>query len=111
MGKASRDKGARGERAVVAYLRTHGYPNARRYLAGDGRQPGDIDAIPGVAIEVKNAGIYEISKWLAQAIDEAGGRTPMVWMHPKGVAESDVANWWCVMRVADALDLVREEEP
>ena len=109
MGKMSRDKGARAERAVVAHLRQNGYPDARRYLAGDGRQPGDIDAVPGVSIEVKNASTYTISAWLRQAIDEAGpDRLPVVMMHPKGVALDDVANWWVVMRVSDFLPLVRD---
>ena len=53
-GRANRARGARAEVAVVNWLRDHGYPDARRYLAGDGRQPGDIDAIPGVSIEVKD---------------------------------------------------------
>lgn len=102
----SRNKGARAERAVVAYLRDNGYPDARRYLAGDGRQPGDVDAIPGVSIEVKDQAAYSISAWVAQAIDEAGERVPMVWMHPKGVRVDDVGNWWCVMRVSDVVGLL-----
>lgn len=53
-GRANRRRGADAERQVVNYLREHGYPDARRYLAGDSRQPGDIDAIPGVSIEVKD---------------------------------------------------------
>lgn len=54
MGARSRYQGAEGERAVVAYLRANGYPDARRYLAGDGRQPGDIDFHPLICLEVKN---------------------------------------------------------
>jgi hypothetical protein len=107
-GAMSRNKGARAERAVVTYLRNNGYPDARRYLAGDGRQPGDIDAIPGISIEVKDQATYKISAWVAQAVDEAGERVPMVWMHPKGVSVDDVGNWWCVLRVSDAVRLVTE---
>jgi hypothetical protein len=107
MSAMSRDKGARGERAVVQHLRNNGWPDARRYLAGDGRQPGDIDAIPGVSIEVKNAGTYTISQWVAQAVEEAGDRLPVVFMHPKGVRLDDVGNWWAVMRVDDLLPLLQ----
>ena len=110
MGKMSRDKGARAERAVVAWLRENGYPDARRYLAGDGKQPGDIDAIPGVALEVKDQATYSIGAWLAQAIDEAGpDRLPVVVMHPKGVRVDDTGNWWAVLRFSDLVDLVRDE--
>lgn len=53
-GRLSRGKGARGEREVVNLLRDNGYPQARRYLAGDGRQPGDVGPGPaGWVIEVK----------------------------------------------------------
>lgn len=53
-GSRSRDKGARGEREVVDLLRDNGYPQARRYLSGDGRQPGDVGPGPtGWVIEVK----------------------------------------------------------
>ncbi len=71
-GAANRRRGADAERAVVAWLREHGYPDARRYLAGDGRQPGDIDAIPGVCIEVKDRKQSAWPTWIRQAVLEAG---------------------------------------
>lgn len=108
-GRPSRDKGARGERAVVNHLRNNGWPDARRYLAGDGRQPGDIDAIPGVSIEVKNCGTYTIASWVRQAVEEAGGRVPVVFMKPNGVSLDDVGNWWAVLPVDAFLSLVAEE--
>ena len=42
----SRRKGQRGEREVVELLRAAGFPHARRTLAGDGRQPGDVSGGP-----------------------------------------------------------------
>ena len=53
MSAANRRRGADAERAVVNYLRSMGWDNARRYLAGDGRQPGDVDFAPGVGREVE----------------------------------------------------------
>lgn len=51
----SRRKGQRGEREVVDLLRGAGFAHARRTLAGDGRQPGDVSGGPwGWLIEVKN---------------------------------------------------------
>lgn len=50
----SRRKGQRGEREVVELLRAAGFPYARRTLAGDGRQPGDVSGGPvGWLLEVK----------------------------------------------------------
>ena len=106
-GRMSRNKGANAERAVVNHLRQHGWPDARRYLAGDGRQPGDIDAIPGVSLEVKSQAVYDFPGWLRQAVAEAGERLPVVVAKPKGV--TDVGQWWCVLRLDDLLPLLRED--
>ncbi len=54
MGAMQRAKGARGEREVVEVARVSGFPHARRFLAGDGLQPGDLDRGPdGWVLEVK----------------------------------------------------------
>jgi hypothetical protein len=91
-GASSRRRGADAERAVVNWLRDHGYPDARRYLAGDGRQPGDIDAIPGVVIEVKDVAASAWPTWERQAIIEAGSdRVPIVVRRTRGIP--DVAQW------------------
>lgn len=92
MGAAERRRGADAERAVVAYLRSVGWPDARRYLAGDGRQPGDIDAIPGVVIEVKDVARSCWPTWCRQALAEAGpDRVAIVVRRERGVA--DVGRW------------------
>jgi hypothetical protein len=99
-----RNKGARAERAAVNHLHERGYPDARRYLAGDGNQPGDIDCFPGIVIEVKNQARYDLPAWLRQADVEAGSeRLPMVLVKPVGVV--DVGCWWAVMRFDDWLEL------
>ena len=91
-GAASRRRGADAERAVVNWLRDNGYPDARRYLAGDGRQPGDIDAIPGVVIEVKDVAASAWPSWCRQAEQQAGpDRLPIVVRRTRG--ERDVALW------------------
>ena len=94
-GAASRNRGARAERAVVAYLRANGWPDARRYLAGDGRQPGDIDAIPGVVIEVKDQARACWPLWIRQAKAEANGRLWTVVRRTRGVP--DVGMWAAVV--------------
>jgi hypothetical protein len=91
-GAASRRRGADAERKVVNWLRDNGYPDARRYLAGDGRQPGDIDAIPGVTIEVKDVAGSAWPSWCRQAATQAGpDRVPIVVRRTRGVP--DVAQW------------------
>lgn len=55
MGKASRDKGKRGERMWAAVCRDHGFTDARRAAQYSGRegQAADVVGLPGVHMEVK----------------------------------------------------------
>lgn len=79
MSASQRRKGADAERAVVRYLRANGWPDARRYLAGDGRQPGDIDWHPLICLEVKDRRQSAWPSWCRQAAAEARpGMIPVV---------------------------------
>jgi hypothetical protein len=94
-----RRKGATAEVAFVNWLRSIGWDDARRYLAGDGRQPGDIDGIPGVCLEVKNCAELRIPAWLRQVEAEAGRNLPVLIVKPRGV--SDPARWWAIVTAGD----------
>ena len=92
MSAAQRNRGARAEVAVVNYLRDQGWPDARRYLAGDGRQPGDIDWHPLVCLEVKDVKRSSWPTWCRQAAAEARpGMVPVVVRRTRGV--TDVGEW------------------
>ena len=67
MSAANRKRGARAERSVVEFLRRSGWPDARRYLAGDGRQPGDIDWHPLVCLEVKDVAGSSWPSWTSSS--------------------------------------------
>ena len=91
-GAASRNRGANAERAVAAYMRANGWPNARRCLAGDGAQHTDIDGIPGVSIEVKDRASSSWPAWRMQAITQAhDGDIVIVVRRVRGV--TDVGQW------------------
>lgn len=107
MGAMSRRKGAGAEVDVVNYLREHGYPDARRYLAGDGRQPGDIDGIPGVCLEVKNQARYELAEWMGQTEAEAGANLPVLLVKARG--QADPGRWFTIMRFEDFVGLLGAE--
>lgn len=102
-----RRKGAGAEVALVNWLRSRGWRDARRYLAGDGRQPGDIDGVPGVCLEVKNCQRHDIGAWLRQVEAAAGANLPVVVVKPRGIV--DPGQWWAVMRVDQLAALLREE--
>lgn len=112
MSAMQRRKGATAEREMVTWLRANGFPDARRYLSGDGRQPGDIDGVPGVTIDCKNQAKLCIPEWLRQVEDEAApGSIPVVAVRRPGL--TDVGDWWAVLRwrhfVDAALDSGRME--
>lgn len=99
-GASSRRRGANAERMVADYLRTHGWPDARRYLAGDGRQRllGDVDAIPGVAVEVKDRAASAWSSWLHE-VEDGNERVTVVVRRVRGVV--DVGRWPAVVGSVD----------
>ena len=92
MARAERRRGADAERAVVAWLREVGWPDTRRYLAGDGRQPGDIDWHPLVCLEVKDRDGSRWPSWCRQAVAECRpGMVPAVVRRTRGVPR--VSSW------------------
>lgn len=102
MGAAERRRGADAERAVVNYLRAQGWPDARRYLAGDGRQPGDVDWHPLVVLEAKDCAESRWPTWCRQAVAQAGpGQVPCVVRRARGVP--DVGQWEVRVRVFEAI--------
>ncbi|HET7325994.1 MAG TPA: hypothetical protein VFJ14_01775 [Nocardioidaceae bacterium] len=97
-GRAARAKGHRAERAVVAFLRANGHPEAattRHRLGHDGfHAPGDIAGVPGLVIEVKDVAASAFPTWCRQAEEEAQGTPWCVVRRQPGV--TDVGAWPCV---------------
>ena len=61
-------KGATYERDVVEFFRTHGQPYAERaYGAGRPDDVGDLDGVPGWALELKNHQKMAFAGWLDEA--------------------------------------------
>ena len=104
MSKASRDKGKRGEREVVALLRDL-YQDARRgFQSRQGDDEADVECTPWW-IEVKRVKAQEAPrKAMAQAVDATDGRPPVVF------TRRDNSDWLVTMRVSDWLDVVRRGE-
>lgn len=87
MSAANRRRGADAERAVVRYLTSCGY-DARRYLAGDGKQPGDIDWHPLVVLEVKDVERSSWPAWCRQAQAAAKpDQVPVVVRRQRGIPD------------------------
>lgn len=83
MGKAQRQKGARGELEFAALLRTHGFEARRhgRHFHGlEGHDHCDVEHnVPGVHFEVKRQERVDVWSWYDQAVEGAKeGQIPVV---------------------------------
>ena len=91
MGKMSREKGKRFERALASRFREYGF-DARRtaQYCGKTGDASDVVGLPGVHVEAKHVEQMRLYEWIAQAKRdaEAGGKgnLPVVF-HKKNNAE------------------------
>lgn len=77
MSKMSRDKGGRGERAVIEKARDHGFIGVRT-RSGGGQERSDIVGIPGIAMESKWVERESVRAWFDQVAANCGGDIPVV---------------------------------
>lgn len=107
MGKASRDKGKRFERALASRFREYGY-DARRtaQYCGSSGDAADVCGLPGLHVEAKHVEAMRLYEWMAQAVRdaEAGGKgnLPAVF-HKKNNADILVT-----LRLDDFMTIYRE---
>lgn len=105
-GAASRRRGANAERAVVNYLRQW-WPDARRVLAGDGRQDRDVDFHPRVSLEIKDRADSAWPSWCRQAVAQSKpGTIPMVVRRTRGV--TDPGRWVVRLPLVSGLGITGE---
>lgn len=106
MGKASREKGKRGERMLASFLREHGY-EARRtsQYCGQSGDASDVVGLPGLHIECKFVERLNIVEALRQAIrDSKPGLIPVLF-HRRSREE-----WLVTMRGEDFMKIYPEWE-
>ena len=73
MGKASREKGKRGERQWALVCREHGYECRRiSQYCGQSGEAADVVGLPGVHIEVKRVERLNVPEAMKQAVRDAG---------------------------------------
>ena len=106
MGKASRDKGKRGERMLALFLREHGY-EARRttQYCGNTGDASDVVGLPGMHIECKFVERLDIRGALRQAIHDAPAGLIPVLFHKRSREE-----WYVTIRGEDFMTIYREWE-
>lgn len=96
----SKQRGSKAETDVRNYVRTRGWPFARRLALAGARDPGDIslgDGIP-VTIEVKDCATFRPSEWLTEAHterDNNGHSIGFVWFKRRG--KGSPRDWYVLM--------------
>lgn len=103
--------GTAAETLVTRWLRTNGYPHARRLALAGASDTGDIEATPGLMLEVKagqqtrRPGDADLEAWCQQTAAEttfyddltcAGGSIGLLVLQRHGTR--DVSRWWVVTR-------------
>ena len=105
MGRASRDKGKKGERELAALLREYGYDSRRgvQYNGADGS--ADVLGLDGVHIECKRVERLNIYDAMEQAIGDAReGEIPAVF-HRRN------RDYWKVtLRLEDFMEIYQKWE-
>lgn len=72
MGKMSRDKGKRFERAVANLFKEEGYEAHRTaQFRGNTGQAGDVEGVRGLHLECKHCEQFRIYDWMVQAVRDA----------------------------------------
>lgn len=109
-GRASREKGKRGEREVAKIFRESGVPEARRTVQYCGKtgDAADVTGVPGLHIEVKHVEREAVRTWYGQAARDAAaagkGNLPVV-IHRKSHSP-----WLITMSLKDFIDIFQEKE-
>lgn len=73
MGKASRNKGKRGELEIANLLKAAGFEKAQRtaQCKGNTGQAGDVEGLPGIHIEVKRVERLNLKAAYQQAVHDS----------------------------------------
>ena len=109
-GRASREKGKRGEREVAGIFRDAGWETARRtsQYCGKTGDASDVTGIPGLHIEVKRVEREAVRAWMAQAERDAqaDGRDEI----PVVIHRRSDAPWLVTLSLADFIKIMKKGE-
>lgn len=111
----SKDKGTFAESAVADYLKQHGWPYAERRALAGAVDKGDITGTPGLAWEVKYAGVgLKMSEWIQETVTErrnAGAAHGILVVKPFGYGAKRTGDWFAAMVGSDYDNLTRYPLP
>lgn len=98
----SNNKGKRGEREFVKYLKEQGYQARRgQQYQGSPDSPDVISDLTHIHFEVKRTEKLQLDKSLKQATEDAGDKIPVL-AHKKNRGQ-----WVAILRMDDLIKLIR----
>lgn len=98
------------ERAIVAYLREHGFPFAERaYGAGRPDDVGDIAGLPGWCLEAKAHKTMDLAGWADEAAKEAENARCPWWAVIAKRRNRPAGDAYVVMSLAQFAELLAED--
>ena len=107
MSKA-KQKGTSAETALVNYLKTSGFSDARRIALAGSQDKGDVET-RGLIWEVKNQKSYKIPAWLDETGEEkANAKADFGILAIKlvGIGLGKTENWWAVLPIGELVRLL-----
>ena len=105
MGKASREKGKRGERLFAKLLREHGYDAKRGVQYQGSPDSPDVVGLPGVHAEVKFVEKLNLHSAMEQSKRDAGEDEMPLVAHKRSREE-----WLVTMRFTDWIEIFKAYE-
>lgn len=105
MGKASRDKGKRGERELAGILRDYGYDCRRGQQFCGSNGDADVVGLPGIHIECKRVERLDLYGAVEQAKRDAKEEELPVVIHRRNNCE-----WLVTMPLEEWMSMYREYE-
>lgn len=107
-GRASRRKGANGEREVARIFAEHGFDARRTPNSGGLAWRGDLAGVPGYVIEVKRCERFDVPRWLEQAHAAArGGEVPILAFR-RSMGGGVAGRWHAALPLEDLARLIGE---
>ena len=102
MGKASREKGKRGEREASNFFKSYGYETRRGVQYHGGPDSPDVVGLPDMHIEVKRVESLQLYKAMAQSQGDSDAAELPIVMHRKNNQD------WVIIQPAEDWMLLYE---
>ena len=104
--QSRKHRGYRSQKVLAMYLAENGFPFAES--TGAGRSGSDITGTVGIDWEVKARTGFNPAAAIAQLKERDKGLLGLVVLRLNGQGEKSVDDWVCLLRLEDAVKLLRD---